>query len=109
MHTVIETTTFLADAKRTGLDAHEKEAMVDFLAANPRAGDEIVGSGGARKLRFAGRGKGKSGGYRVITFFSGPDITVFLLSIFAKGEKANLSKAEINELRGVLSEIVKTY
>ena len=39
-----------------------------------RAGDVIEGTGGARKLRFAGKGKGKRGGFRVITFFSGADI-----------------------------------
>lgn len=39
----------------------------------------------------AGKGKGKSGGYRVITFFSGTDIPVFLLNVFARNEWADLS------------------
>ncbi|OHC83162.1 MAG: hypothetical protein A3G73_03315 [Rhodospirillales bacterium RIFCSPLOWO2_12_FULL_67_15] len=64
---------------------------------------------GARKVRFAGRGKGKSGGYRVITFFSGPDIPVFLLNVFAKGDKADLSQGERNALRAVLGELVDWY
>ena len=51
-----------------------------------------------RKLRVAGKGKGKSGGYRVITYFGGTDIPVFLLTVFGKGERANLSRAEINDL-----------
>jgi hypothetical protein len=38
------------------------------MAAKPDAGDEIRGTGGARKIRFAAKGKGKSGGVRVITF-----------------------------------------
>jgi hypothetical protein len=42
-------------------------------------------------VRFAGKGKGKSGGYRVITFYSGSDIPVFLLNMFAKNEKADLA------------------
>jgi hypothetical protein len=46
----------------------EIDNLVDFLAENPTAGDLIVGTGGCRKLRVAGRGKGKSGGYRTITF-----------------------------------------
>ena len=54
-------------------------------------------------MRFAGKGKGKSGGYRVITFFSGADIRVFLLNIFAKNEKTNLSAKERQVLKTVLS------
>lgn len=58
------------------------------LAAHPDAGKVIEGTGGARKVRFAGKGKGKSGGYRGIAFFSGAQIPVFLLNIFAKNEKS---------------------
>ncbi len=72
------------------------------------AGDLIQGTGGARKVRFAGRGKGKSGGYRVITFYAGERLPVFLLALYAKGERANLTKAERNELRSTLGSIVET-
>jgi hypothetical protein len=87
----------------------ERGAVVEAVATRPDAGDEIPGSGGARKVRVAGRGKGKSGGYRVITFYSGKDIPVFLLTVYTKGEKANLTKAERNELKGILDEIVREY
>jgi len=60
-------------------------------------------------LRFAGKGKGKSGGYRVITFYGGDDIPVFLLNVFAKNEKTDLSQAERNELKMVLSTLADTY
>jgi len=83
--------------------------IVGFIAANPDAGKEIRGSGGARKVRFAGKGKGKSGGYRVITFYSGEDIPVFLLNLFAKNEKADLSQAERNELKTVLAGLADAY
>jgi hypothetical protein len=109
MHTVVETPAFLADAKSAGLLDEERMALVDFIATHPDAGDEIPGSGGARKLRLAGRGKGKSGGYRVITFYSGRDVPVFLLNLFSKGERANLSKAEVNALRVILGRIVDVY
>jgi hypothetical protein len=109
MHSVIETPSFLADAKDAGLSDEERMAIVDAIAADPMMGDEIKGSGGARKIRFAGRGKGKSGGYRVITFFSGPDIPVFLLNVFGKGDRSNLSKAEVNALQAILSRIVDAY
>jgi hypothetical protein len=109
MHTVVETPSYLADAKAAGLTEAEREAVVEMLANHPEAGDEIGGTGGARKVRVAGRGKGKSGGYRVITFYTSKDVPVFLLAVYSKGEKANLSKAERNELRGILRDIVREY
>ena len=109
MHTVVETPSYLADAKAAGLTERERVAVVEMLADRPEAGDEIAGTGGARKVRVAGRGKGKSGGYRVITFYSGKAVPVFLLAIYPKGEKANLSKAERNELKSILADIVREY
>ena len=93
MQTVIETADFLKDAKDAGLSEEERQEIVDFIAENPLAGDEMAGTGGARKVRFAAKGKGKSGGVRVITFYSGDDIPVFLLNVFAKGDKVNLTRA----------------
>lgn len=109
MHTVVETPSYLADAKAAGLTEGERDAVVEMIANRPEAGDEIGGTGGARKVRFAGRGKGKSGGYRVITFYSGKEVPVFLLAVYSKGEKANLSKPERNELKGILGDIVREY
>ena len=59
--------------------------------------------------RFARPGGGKSGGYRVITFYSGIDIPVFLLSIFAKKEKTDLMPKERQALEKVLPQVVKDY
>ena len=109
MHTVVETPSYRADAKAAGLTEGEREAVVEMLADHPEAGDEIGGTGGARKVRVAGRGKGKSGGYRVITFYSGEDVPVFLLAVYSKGDRANLSKAERNELKGILGDVVREY
>lgn len=109
MHAVVETPGYLRDARDTGLTEEERAAIVWYLAAHPDAGDEVRGTGGARKIRFAGRGKGKSGGYRVITFYSGRDVPVFLLNVFAKGDRVDLSQAERNELRAVLATLVRRY
>src|SRR6266851_7726679 len=109
MHTVVETPSYLADAKAAGRTEGEREAVVEMLADHPEAGDEIGGTGGARNVRVAGRGKGKSGGYRVITFYSGEDVPVFLLTVYSKGDRANLSKAERNELKGILGDVVRGY
>jgi hypothetical protein len=109
VQTVVETRAFLGDARSLGLSDAERVAIVTWIAANPKAGDVIEGTGGARKVRFAGKGKGKSGGYRVITFFSGTDIPAFLLNIFAKNEKTDLAPKERRVLRSVLAEMVETY
>ena len=109
MQTVVETELYLRDAKATGLSDDERKAIVDFIAAHPDAGNEIPGTGGARKVRFAGKGKGKSGGYRVITFYSGEDIPVFLLNVFAKNEKTDLSQKERNQFKAILATIADAY
>ncbi len=87
----------------------ERKTMIHFVAAHADAGGLIQGSGGARKVRFAASGKGKSGGYRVMTFYGGTDIPVFLLSSFAKGDKANLTKSEVHVLRTVLGTLADEY
>lgn len=79
------------------------------LSENPLLGDVIPGTGGARKFRYAAPGRGKRGGYRVITFYAARDVPVFLLDIFAKGERVNLSKAECNELRATLGTLAEAY
>lgn len=109
MHTIVETPVFIRSAKDARVTEEEMDQIKSFLAHHPTAGDEMPGTGGARKVRFAARGKGKSGGYRVITFYSGEDIPVFLLDVYAKGEKIDLTQSEKNELRFILDGIVKTY
>jgi hypothetical protein len=108
-HAVIETADYLRDAKAAGMTDAERRTVVMTLAAIPNAGVDIPGTGGARKLRVAGRGKGKSGGYRVITFYTGRDIPVFLLNVFSKGDRVDLSQAERNELRRELAGLADDY
>jgi hypothetical protein len=109
MHTVIETPNFISDAKHSGLTDEERNKIVNLIANDPTIGDEIKGTGGARKVRVAGRGKGKSGGYRIITFYSGDDVPVFLLSVFSKGDRVDLSQADRNELRRELAGLADDY
>jgi hypothetical protein len=108
LHAVVETPEFVSGAKRVLTEAERME-LINLLANNPSAGDIMQGTGAARKLRLSARGKGKSGGARAITFYAGPDVPLFLMAIFGKGEKANLSKAERNELRDVLASIATAY
>lgn len=73
------------------------------------AGDIISGTGGARKLRHAAGQKGKSGGLRTIHYFGGEDVPVFLLAIYGKGTRANISKADRNALAVLLPKIATAY
>src|SRR5215471_11620517 len=107
--TVCETHAFRRAAIQAGLGDADIAAMIDYLASNPLAGDEMPGTGGCRKVRFAGRGKGKSGGYRTITFFTGETVPVFLITVFSKGVRSDLTKEERNKLRQVTKKIVSEY
>lgn len=109
MQTVISTPEFLSQAKKLKLSQSEIDLIVETLADNPLAGDIISQTGGARKLRHAGRGGGKSGGYRTIHYYGGVDVPVFLLTVYGKGDKANLTKAERNELAKILPQLADLY
>jgi hypothetical protein len=93
--TVVETPGFLRDAG-AALTENERAEVVWFIAANPDAGDTVPETGGARKLRWRAAGRGKRGGVRVIYYYHNESVPLFLLSVFAKNEKANLTKAERN-------------
>jgi len=93
MHAVIETSAYLRDAIGVGMSEEEREAIVLAISRNPRIGDVMPGTGGARKVRIAGRGKGKSGGYRLVTYYCGEDVPVFLLGVISKGERGESFEA----------------
>lgn len=76
---------------------------------NPKSGDLIQGTGGLRKLRWRSKGRGKSGGSRIIYFFRNTEIPLFLLTIFSKNEKVNMSNSEKNELAKMTKLLVDNY
>jgi hypothetical protein len=109
MHAVIETSVFLRDVARAGLSEAERDEIITMIARDPMVGDVIPGTGGARKVRVAGRGKGKSGGYRIITYFAAEDVPVLLLALIDKGERADMTQSERNALRDRLSRFAVIY
>ncbi|MGD0192568.1 MAG: type II toxin-antitoxin system RelE/ParE family toxin [Rhizomicrobium sp.] len=109
MQAIVETPSFQRSAAQAGMSEREIARLVDYLAVNPDAGDEIKGTGGCRKLRVAGRGKGKSGGYRVITFFSGSAIPVFLLYAYSKADQADLDSGERASLKTLTRILIDGY
>jgi len=90
------------------MTADEMATVVDLIAANPRAGEVIEGSGGCRKIRVAGKGRGKSRGYRVVTFLGGNDVPAFLLAVLSKGSRASFSAAERNAMARVAKRLVES-
>lgn len=91
LQTVVELAEFQRRAKAIMSD-QEREAAINYIAANPEAGVSL--GGGLRKVRIPRVGGGKSGGFRTMYVFGGAHMPIFLLTVFAKKEKANLSKSE---------------
>ena len=87
----------------------EGERLVGFVGANPESGDLIAETGGVRKLRWAIEGRGKRGGVRVVYYYCNDEIPIFLLTVYAKNQKANLSKAERNEPKKLVPILVSNY
>ncbi len=108
MHTVVELPEYIKRAEKL-LDEKKRYELIDYLATNPKAGDLIQGTGGIRKIRWKRKESGKSGGFRVIYFFHNESIPLFLLTLFGKNEKSNVSKSERNELAKLCKLIIKTY
>ena len=109
MHSIVLTPAFQRDANTARLSDEEILDIASTIAADPQGGDLMRGTGGARKVRHAGRGKGKSGGYRTIHFYGGDDVPLFLLAIYRKGDKDNLSNAERNALASILPRLAAAY
>lgn len=105
--TVVETAEFQRRARAIMSDAERLE-LIDFVARNAMTCVSI--GGGVRKFRFARGGGGKSGGYRVIHFFS-PDngMPVFLITVFEKNERANLTKTETEAVKTLGEVLSATY
>jgi len=83
--------------------------MIAFLAANPLARAIMPGTGGGRKLRWSAEGRGKRGGLRIIYYFHNEFLPLFLLAVFAKNEKADLTKTQQNEMKLLLPRLVAGY
>ncbi len=89
------------------LTASEREALERHIAENPEIHPIIPETGGLRKARWGRAGMGKRGGVRIIYFYPLSRLTVYLMAIYAKGEKENLSAREKKELRKLAKLIGK--
>ena len=102
--TVVETSVFARRAEKL-LTSDEYEELILLLALRPLAGDEIPGTGGVRKLRFAARGHGKSGGVRVIYYYFDELNPVYALLLYGKNEQVNLTPVQKSEMTKLAATI----
>ncbi|MGA2202173.1 MAG: type II toxin-antitoxin system RelE/ParE family toxin [Terriglobales bacterium] len=106
--TVVETPSYIALAAKL-FSEREREDIVTLIAENPQCGDVMAGTGGFRKVRVPRQGMGKRGGARVVYIWRNDKFPVFLITVFPKNTKANLTKAERNALKKRADEIVDSY
>jgi hypothetical protein len=87
----------------------ERFEFVDFIARNPEAGDLIPASGGVRKVRWGRQGSGKRGGVRVIYFYHDPGMPLYLLMIYAKARRDDLSPDARRTVQGLVTRLKAAY
>jgi hypothetical protein len=108
MHGVAELPSYVRLADKL-LNAEERQDLISYLAERPKAGDIMEGTNGVRKLRWRRGAQGKSGGVRVIYYYHDDFMPLYLLTLFAKGDKTDLTKTERNELAGLVDVLVDIW
>ena len=86
-------------------------SLQNDLVNDPELGDLMAGCAGARKARVGDKSsaRGKSGGFRYVYVYIQIAGTIYLIHFFGKNEKANLSKAERNELASMVRKLKRLY
>lgn len=106
--TFIQTDEFSRNWEKLGLSDDNMRRLELEIMRNPKAGKEIRGTGGLRKLRFAFENEGKSGSTRVCYADFFVKETVYLITIYPKKEKDNLTKAECNNIKKMIDLLEKS-
>ena len=101
MQVVAETPTFTRQA--------EKAAVVDFIAANPEAGDVIPGMGGVSKVRVPASVRGKRGGAWVVYYHYSDDAPIYALLAYAKAQRTDLTAEEAKAVAAFAAAIKASH
>jgi len=104
---VIVETPIFTKRVTTILSPEDYRLLQSELVLRPESGKIITGSGGLRKLRWTGSGRGKRGGSRLIYYFMRDDKVILMLFIYAKNETEDLTKDQIKVLRSIVQEELK--
>jgi hypothetical protein len=83
----------------------ERVEFVNHMAANPEAGDVIPETGGLRKVRWGRQGSGKRGGVRVVYYYYDMDLPLYLITVYAKAAREDLSPDEKRTLTALAAEL----
>lgn len=103
---IIETSIFTRRLKII-LTEEEYRQLQNILIFNPQIGKIIPGSGGLRKIRWKGSGKGKSGGSRIIYYWFSSDETILMLLIYKKKEQDDLTPDQLKTLKKIIEQEFK--
>ena len=106
--TVVELPLFQRLA-RAVWDEDEREAFVDFIARNPESGDVIPETGGIRKVLWRRPGIGKRGGVRVVYLYHHAHMPLFLLLIYAKAQREDMTADEKKQVRALGAALRQGY
>lgn len=107
MQTIAEAPIFSRQTEKL-FSEDEKRELIDFLAENPLAGDEIPGTGGVRKVRFAASGRGKRGGARVIYYYLDDTMPLYALLAYAKNAKDDMTPDEKRAVSAIVTALKAT-
>ena len=107
IHTIVEAKAFTAQAKKLGLSADELASIYDVYAKTPDYGKVIRNTGGLRKGRVAKEYGGKSGGYRIFSFFADRDNPVFLLWLLDKSDEDTLTDEQEKAFKALTTFLKK--
>ncbi len=107
IRTFIQTTEFSNRWYELGLDDEDLRHLELEILNNPKAGVVIPGTGKLRKMRFAVQGRGKSGSLRICYVDFVMAETIYLITVYAKNQKDNLSKAECNSIKSMIEILEK--
>lgn len=103
---IIETPIFTKRVK-TILKDEEYRLLQNEIIVKPKSGKIIPGSGGLRKIRWSGSGRGKRGGSRLIYYWLKGEETILMLFIYTKNETEDLTKEQIKILKSLVDGEIK--
>lgn len=101
--TFIQTLEFVKNWQRLGFTDDDLRWLELEILKNPKTGDVVPGTGGLRKMRFSFENSGKSGSTRVCYVDFVIHETVYLITVYPKSKKDNLSKTERNEIKKLIN------
>lgn len=103
---IIETPTFTKRVEEI-LSEDEYRLFQIKLIDDPESGNIIKGSGGIRKIRWSGSGRGKRGGSRILYYWYNKYGVILMLFIFKKNESDDLTKTQLKALKTIVENEYK--